>query len=85
MAMAPSDAVAIAPDRHGTGTNALSLPIPAAQDFRFAFGDDSFARPRAEAGRLGLEVETVFSRGLEQDIDEPSDLADAANLLKPAQ
>src|SRR5262249_1748744 len=32
------DAIVAAPDRAGAGTNALSLPLPAAQGFRFQFG-----------------------------------------------
>ncbi|MFT4025448.1 MAG: 2-phospho-L-lactate guanylyltransferase [Novosphingobium sp.] len=78
---APEDEVAIAPDRHGTGTNAISLPLPAAEDFAFAFGPDSFALHSAEARRLGLGIEEVRSRGLAHDIDEPDDLPDAGGLL----
>lgn len=84
LAAAPAGEIAIAPDRHGTGTNALSLPLPEARGFSFAFGPDSFARHIAEAQRLGLEVEEIHSPGLARDIDEPEDLADAAALLKPA-
>lgn len=74
------DSIAIAPDRHGTGTNALSLPLPAARGFTFAFGPDSFALHGAEAARLGLTLEQIHSPGLARDVDEPSDLADAAGL-----
>lgn len=81
LAAAPPDAIAIAPDRHGTGTNALSLPLPAARDFSFAFGPGSFARHRAEVERLGLELHVLRSPGLEQDIDEPADLRDIPALL----
>jgi 2-phospho-L-lactate guanylyltransferase len=84
MALAPAGTVAIAPDRHGTGTNAISLPLPEAGGFSFAFGPDSFALHNAEAARLGLKVETVLSPGLARDIDEPADLPDAAELLRPA-
>jgi 2-phospho-L-lactate guanylyltransferase len=82
LAAAPAGEIAIAPDRHGAGTNAISLPLPSARGFSFAFGPDSFARHVAEAGRLGLTVEEVHSPGLARDIDEPDDLADAAGLLK---
>ncbi len=75
--------IAIAPDRHGTGTNAISLPIPRAQGFTFAFGPDSFARHNAEARRLGLRIETIHSEGLARDIDVPDDLADASGLFDP--
>jgi 2-phospho-L-lactate guanylyltransferase len=83
LAAAPQGEIAIAPDRHGTGTNAISLPLPEAKGFSFAFGPDSFARHNAEAGRLGLRVEEIRSQGLARDIDEPDDLPDAADLLKP--
>ena len=84
LAAAPAGEVAIAPDRHGTGTNAISLPLPAAKGFSFAFGPDSFARHNAEAERLGLKIEEIHSQGLARDIDEPEDLPDAAAMLKPA-
>jgi 2-phospho-L-lactate/phosphoenolpyruvate guanylyltransferase len=80
LAAAAPGKIAIAPDRHETGTNALSLPLPAARDFAFAFGPDSFARHNAAAGRLGLEVEIIAGPGLMRDIDTPDDLADAAEL-----
>ncbi|MCX7864727.1 MAG: 2-phospho-L-lactate guanylyltransferase, partial [Novosphingobium sp.] len=82
LAAAPADAIAIAPDRHGTGTNALSLPLPAAREFRFAFGTDSRAHHAREAARLGLRLETVLSPGLEKDVDEPEDLRDAQHILQ---
>jgi 2-phospho-L-lactate guanylyltransferase len=75
-----AETVAIAPDRHGRGTNALSLPLPAAAGFVFAFGEDSFARHCAEVRRLGLELMVVRGDGLARDVDEPADLADAAGL-----
>lgn len=81
LAAAPAGEIAIAPDRHGTGTNALSLPLPQAAGFAFAFGPDSFALHHAEAERLGLAIEVIHSHGLARDIDEPPDLADAAALL----
>ena len=82
LAAAAPGSLAIAPDRHGTGTNALSLPLPEAENFTFAFGPDSFARHCMEADRLELKVETIHSQGLSHDIDEPDDLPDAAELLK---
>jgi 2-phospho-L-lactate guanylyltransferase len=84
LAAAPDGEIAIAPDRHGTGTNAISLPLPEAKGFSFAFGPDSFARHNAEAARIGLKVGEVHSPGLARDIDEPEDLPDAATLLRPA-
>jgi 2-phospho-L-lactate/phosphoenolpyruvate guanylyltransferase len=80
LSLAPDGAIAIAPDRHGTGTNAISLPVPAARGFTFVFGPDSFALHSEEARRIGLELETIQSNGLMRDIDEPADLPDAADL-----
>jgi 2-phospho-L-lactate guanylyltransferase len=82
LAAAPPRTVAIAPDRHETGTNALSLPLPQARGFPFAFGPDSFARHNAAAEHLGLPVEIVEGPGLMRDVDTPADLADAAALLE---
>lgn len=82
LCLPPSGSIAIAADRHGTGTNALSLPLPAAGGFTFAFGPDSFARHLSEAERLGLAVEMIHSPGLARDVDEPPDLADAAGLTE---
>ena len=83
LAAAPTGTLAIAPDRHGTGTNALSLPLPAARGFTFSFGPDSFALHCAEAERLELPVEEIRSPGLARDVDVPEDLADAAELIDP--
>ena len=80
LATLPAGAIGIAPDRHGTGTNALSLPLPDASGFQFAFGSDSFARHRAEAARLGLSLVEIRRPGLATDIDEPDDLPDARGL-----
>lgn len=81
LASAPAGTVGIAPDRHGTGTNALSLPLPGARDFAFAFGPDSFARHQTQAELLGLKIETIHSNGLARDIDVPEDLPDADGLI----
>lgn len=78
--LAATPDIAAAPDRHGTGTNALSLPLPAASGFTLAFGPDSFTRHQAEAARIGLPLTMIHSPGLQRDIDEPADLPDAAGL-----
>jgi 2-phospho-L-lactate guanylyltransferase len=85
LAAAPAGTIALAPDRHGTGTNAISLPLPEAAGFTFAFGTDSLARHRSEAQRLYLRVEEIHSQGLARDIDEPGDLPDADDLMERAQ
>jgi FO synthase len=63
---------AIAPDRRGTGTNALFLDAPG--PFRYCFGAASYGRHRAEARRLRLRARTVRLPGLQFDVDEPDDL-----------
>jgi 2-phospho-L-lactate guanylyltransferase len=84
LADVPDGAIAIAPDRHGTGTNALSLPWSCIDAFGFRFGLGSHAAHRAQAARLGYSVETMLSDGLEKDIDEPADLTDARGCLQEA-
>jgi 2-phospho-L-lactate/phosphoenolpyruvate guanylyltransferase len=74
LAAADANTIAIAPDRAGLGTNALSLPLPAASDFQFQFGPHSFERHRLEAIRLGCTARVVRSASLALDIDEPADL-----------
>lgn len=65
-------AVAIVADRHGDGSNVLSVPTGAG--FRFAYGPGSFARHQAEARRLGLRFEVVDDPDLAWDVDGPDDL-----------
>ena len=64
---------ALAPDRRMDGTNVAA--IPATSGFRFSYGPGSFGRHRAEALRLGLEVEVVQRPDLAWDVDVPDDLA----------
>ncbi|HEY3779383.1 MAG TPA: 2-phospho-L-lactate guanylyltransferase [Rhizomicrobium sp.] len=63
---------AIAPDRHGRGTNALLWPTAPRPGFHF--GDGSFARHLAEARTCGLDPHIVRSPGLAHDVDLPDDL-----------
>ncbi|MDE2301782.1 MAG: 2-phospho-L-lactate guanylyltransferase [Sphingomonadales bacterium] len=81
-ALAQVAGVGIAPDRHGTGTNGLSLPLPAAGGFTFAYGTGSFAAHDAEAFRLGLDIEVISTPGLARDVDVPEDLRFAAGLWR---
>jgi 2-phospho-L-lactate guanylyltransferase len=72
----PSDGsagVAIAPDRAGTGTNALVLRPPGLIHFRF--GPGSFARHLAEVDAAGVPLVAVNRAGLAFDLDTPEDLA----------
>lgn len=75
LAAAEAAGVAVAPDRHGEGTNAIALAD--ARPFRFAFGPGSFRAHSAEAGGA-----IVRRPGLALDIDSPEDLqaARAAGL-----
>lgn len=65
--------VAIVPDRHGTGTNALLISPPDA--FAPSFGPGSLERhvAAARAAELAYRVEAVPSLAL--DVDTPDDLA----------
>ena len=66
---AAAGAGAIAPDRHGTGTNALALPPGIAPCF--AFGPASFARHRLA---MGFGAPIVRRPGLTHDLDTLDDL-----------
>lgn len=79
LAQVPAAVLAIASDRHGSGTNALSLPLPEAENFTFAYGHDSFAAHNSEAYRRGIEIRVITTAGLARDVDEPEDLQFAAN------
>ena len=68
-----SPGVAIAPDRAGTGTNALVLRPPGVIQFRFGAG--SFAKHVAEVERAGVPLVAVNRAGLAFDLDTPEDLA----------
>ena len=63
--------VAIVPDRHGRGTNALLLAPPGAIDF--AFGGDSRAAHRDAAERVCTRV-VELGGPLALDLDTPDDL-----------
>lgn len=66
-------AVAIAPDRAGTGTNGLVLRPPGV--IRFRFGQGSFAAHVSEVERAGVPLVAVNKAGLAFDLDTPADLA----------
>ncbi len=72
--------VAVVPDRHGTGTNAL-LMCPA-DAIGPAFGEGSMQRHRDRAEHAGHEaaVEELESLGL--DLDTPDDLVALAQALE---
>jgi 2-phospho-L-lactate/phosphoenolpyruvate guanylyltransferase len=72
--------VVIAPDRHGTGTNALLLSPPDAMEPSFGPGSLERHRAAAEAARVRYAVARVPSLSL--DIDTPEDLSELAGLLQ---
>ena len=63
---------AIAPDRGGTGTNAVCLRLPTA--LRFQFGPGSFAAHSAQGAVDGTPALIVVQPGLAFDVDVPADL-----------
>lgn len=75
----PERYVAVVPDRHGTGTNALALSPPDA--IRPAFGEGSCARHVAAAREAGIpfSVEELPSLGL--DLDTPADVVSLTREL----
>jgi len=65
--------VAIAPDRHQQGTNALLIAPPGLIEYEF--GPGSFARHVAQARAAGARVEICQLPSLALDLDAPDDLA----------
>lgn len=67
--------VVLAPDRAGTGTNALMLrlTVPSTRSFTFSYGPQSFVRHRTEAERLGLNLAVTATPGTAVDLDTPDD------------
>jgi len=63
---------ALAPDRHGTGSNALYWP--GSRPAPYLFGPDSFRRHLAAIAALGLWPSIVRRPGLALDIDNLADL-----------
>ena len=64
--------VVIAPDRHGTGTNALLLN-PAGL-LEYSFGPGSFQKHCEKAKLIGARLEICTLPSLELDLDLPEDL-----------
>lgn len=63
----------LAPDRHGSGTNAVI--VDAGSDIEFKFGDDSRARYAAWAHAHGLTISICTRTELGFDLDTPEDFA----------
>lgn len=68
----PASYVAIVPDRHGTGTNALALAPPDAM--APAFGEGSCARHLAAAREAGVPFAVERLDSLALDLDTPADV-----------
>jgi 2-phospho-L-lactate guanylyltransferase len=66
-------AVAVVPDRHGTGTNALLISPPGT--FAPSFGPDSLERHLTAAREDGVVHRVEHVPSLALDIDTPADLA----------
>lgn len=76
----PDSYVAIVPDRHGTGTNALVLTPPRA--IRPAFGEGSCARHVAAAREAGIPFGVEELPSLALDLDTPADVVALARELE---
>ncbi|HEX4078722.1 MAG TPA: 2-phospho-L-lactate guanylyltransferase [Rhizomicrobium sp.] len=75
-----AETCAVAPDRHGRGTNALLWP--AIPTLGFHFGDNSFAHHCAAARAAGVDPKIISRPGLAHDVDFPSDLFDLPSTAK---
>lgn len=73
-------AVAIVPDRHGTGTNGLLISPPGC--FEPSFGPGSRERHVAAAQAAGLRHTVEPLPSLVHDVDTPDDLAQLAAVLE---
>jgi 2-phospho-L-lactate guanylyltransferase len=76
----PSSYVAIVPDRHGTGTNALVLAPPGA--IEPAFGEDSRERHVAAARDAGVPYAVEELPSLALDLDTPADVVALTRVLE---
>ena len=72
--------VAVVPDRHGTGTNALLMAPPDA--IGPAFGPGSCERHSERAERAGHEVAVEPLASLALDVDTPEDVQQMAAVLE---
>jgi len=71
--------VTIVPDRHGEGTNALLLDLPAA--IEPAFGPGSLERHRSAVLAAGAAHRVDNLASLALDVDTPEDLAELREIL----
>jgi len=71
-ALGASEAVVIAPDRKGKGTNALLVAPPGLIEYEF--GTESFEKHVARARKVDAHLEICELPNLGLDLDEPEDL-----------
>jgi 2-phospho-L-lactate/phosphoenolpyruvate guanylyltransferase len=71
LASAEARVLVLAPDRHGSGTNALLVKPPTLIDF--AFGSASFALHQAAAVAAGAACRLYCSDSIALDLDVPED------------
>ncbi len=72
--------IVAAPDRAGSGTNALLVAPPDA--IRFQFGPRSLQRHRREALRRRCRWRLVHAPGLAFDVDRPGDYRALSRVLQ---
>lgn len=75
--------VVVAPDRHGTGTNALLSAPPGL--IEYDFGPNSLERHKARAEAAGARLEVCHLPSFELDVDKPEDLQLLERELQPGQ
>jgi FO synthase len=63
--------IALAPDRHERGTNAVCMTLPAR--LRLQFGEGSFLKHYRQAAAFGAGATCVRTRSLGFDVDSPAD------------
>ena len=78
--LAQAPPVAVVPDRHGTGTNALLLAPP--NGIAPSFGPGSFERHMGAARATGVEPVVAELSTLMLDVDTPDDLAELSLALE---
>jgi 2-phospho-L-lactate guanylyltransferase len=76
----PEHYVAVVPDRHGTGTNALALAPPGA--IAPAFGEDSCARHVGAAREVGVPYSVEELPSLALDLDTPADVVALTRVIE---
>ena len=75
--------VAIVPDRHGTGTNALVINPP--DTFEPSFGPGSLERHVSQAREAGVVYRVEHVPSLALDVDTPDDLAALWQVIDDSQ